>query len=67
MTTKLDKTLKREIDVNGVAYTLTIAPEGLKLVQKGKRNGHELSWKDIVGGQAALAGALDASLGGERS
>jgi hypothetical protein len=67
MTTKLDKTLKREIDVNGVAYTLTIAPEGLKLVPKGKRNGHEVSWKELVGGQAALAGALNASLDDDKS
>jgi hypothetical protein len=62
MTTKLDKSLKREIDVNGEPYTLTISPEGLKLVPKGKRNGHELAWKDIVSGQAALSTALNASL-----
>lgn len=62
MTTKLDKSLKREIEVNGEPYTLTISPEGLKLVPKGKRNGHELAWKDIVSGQAALSTALNASL-----
>jgi hypothetical protein len=62
MTTKLDKSLKREIDVNGEPWTLTISPEGLKLVPKGKRNGHELAWKDIVSGQAALSTALNASL-----
>lgn len=62
MTTKLDKSLKREVDVNGEPWTLTISPEGLKLVPKGKRNGHELAWKDIVSGQAALSSALNASL-----
>ena len=62
MATKLDKPLKREIEVNGEAYMLTIAPEGLKLVPKGKRNGQELTWKDIVGGDAALAAGLNASL-----
>ena len=62
MTTKLDGNLKREIEVNGEPYTLTISPEGLKLVPKGKRNGHELSWQDLVTGQAALAVALNASL-----
>jgi hypothetical protein len=41
---------------------LTITPEGLKLVPKGKRNGHELAWKDLVSGQAALATALNASI-----
>lgn len=62
MTTKLEKALKREVAVNGEPYTLTISPEGLKLVPKGKRNGHELTWKDLVSGQAALAVALNASL-----
>jgi len=41
---------------------LTISPEGLKLVPKGKRKGTEISWKDILSGQAALAAALGASL-----
>lgn len=62
MTTKLEKPLRREIVVNDEAYTLTIAPEGLKLVPKGKRKGHEIAWKDILSGQAALANALNASL-----
>jgi hypothetical protein len=67
MTTRLEKPLKREIDVNQETYTLTIAPEGLKLVPKGKRNGVELAWKDLVSGQAALAAALNASLEQSRS
>jgi hypothetical protein len=62
MTTKLDSTLKREIAVDGEAYTLTLTPEGLKLVPKGRRKGQELSWRAIVGGDAALAAALNASL-----
>jgi hypothetical protein len=62
MPTKLDRPLKRELKVNGKAYVLTISPEGLKLVPKGKRKGQELAWKDLVSGQAALAVALNASL-----
>ena len=62
MATKLDKPLKREIDVGGKPYMLTITPEGLKLVPKGKRNGHELTWDALVSGEAALASALNASL-----
>ena len=62
MATKLEKPLKREFDVEGMTYTLTISPEGLKLVPKGKRNGTELTWKDIVSGQAGLAAALNASV-----
>jgi len=67
MTTRLEKPLKREIDVDQETYTLTIGPEGLKLVPKGKRNGVELAWKDLVSGQAALAAALNASLEQSRS
>lgn len=62
MTTKLEKPLKRELDVLGELYILTISPEGLKLVPKGKRKGQELAWKDLVSGHAALAAALNASL-----
>jgi hypothetical protein len=62
MATKLDRPLKRELDLGGEPYTLTISPEGLKLVPKGRRKGHELAWKDLVSGEAALAVALNASL-----
>jgi hypothetical protein len=62
MATKLDKALKRELDINGEAWMLTIMPEGLKLVPKGKRNGHEVAWKDIISGSTALTGARHALL-----
>lgn len=62
MTTILDKPLKRELALGKDSYTLTISPEGLKLVPKGRRNGVELRWRDLVSGQAALAVALNASL-----
>ena len=63
MTTKLTSAFKRELDVNGEKYTLTVSPEGFKLVLKGKRKGVELNWAQIVNGEAALATALNASLG----
>jgi hypothetical protein len=47
MTTKLDKTLKREIDIDGQPYTVTISPEGVKLTQKGFRKGREMSWRSL--------------------
>ena len=62
MVTKLEKPLKRELDINGESYILTISTEGLKLVRKGKRKGQELAWKDLISGEAALAVALTASL-----
>ncbi|HEY0768031.1 MAG TPA: hypothetical protein VGD47_08740 [Steroidobacteraceae bacterium] len=63
MATKLNKQLKREIDVDGKPYMVTLSPEGLKLTEKGKRLGRELTWKDLVTGDAALSAALNASLG----
>jgi hypothetical protein len=62
MATKLDKPLKREIQVEGKPYMLTVSPEGLKLVPKGRRKGQQLAWSALVSGEAALAAALNASL-----
>jgi hypothetical protein len=62
MATKLDGSLKREIEISGTAYTLTIDPHKLSLVLKGKRKGFELEWSALVSGEAALATALNASL-----
>jgi len=64
MTTKLDAPLKRELEIGGTPYTLTIDNGGLKLVRKGRRRGHELLWSSLVSGEAALAAALNASLAG---
>lgn len=60
--TKLEKELKREISIDDKPYVLTISPQGLKLTEKGRRKGQDLTWKDFVSGQAALAVALNASV-----
>ena len=62
MATKLEKALKRELQIGEQAYMLTIDPQGLKLVVKGKRNGIEIAWQAIVNGEEALARALNASI-----
>ena len=62
MTTRLDKPIKREIEVDGRPYTVTISPGGVKVVEKGKRIGQEVSWRDIVTGDARLAQDLRISL-----
>ena len=62
MANKLDKTLKREIEIDGKPYMLSIDPQGFKLVPKGHRKGHEVAWKAVISGEAALATALNASL-----
>ena len=62
MATKLDKAIKRELEIAGKLYTVTISPDGVKVVEKGKRNGHELSWSAIISGDAALTRDLKVSL-----
>ncbi|HKN79176.1 MAG TPA: hypothetical protein VJW16_08420 [Lysobacter sp.] len=61
--TKLDKPIRRELQIGEQLYTLTIAPDGLKLVEKGRRKGIELAWTALVSGDAGLAAALQASVG----
>lgn len=62
MATKLDKAIKRELVHGDKTYTITFAPEGVKVVEKGKRNGRELSWASIIDGEAELAANLRASV-----
>ncbi len=47
MTTKLDKTIKREIELDGSAYMVAVSPSGVKLTQKGFRKGREMSWRQL--------------------
>jgi hypothetical protein len=67
MATRLDKALKREIEVEGKLYTATISPGGIKVVEKGKRNGNEISWESIISGDAALTRDLRISLDAMRT
>lgn len=61
--TPLDKPLRRQVEVDGRTYTVVIDPEGLKFTEKGRRKGVVLRWRDLVSGDAAIAAALQASLG----
>jgi hypothetical protein len=61
--TPLHSTLKRALTIGGRDYVLTLSETALKLTLKGKRNGVELPWAQLVNGEAALAVALHASLG----
>ena len=62
MATKLDKVLKREIEIDGQSYIAAISPEGVKVTKKGFRKGNEISWKSIVSGDAGLNADLSASV-----
>ena len=61
--TRLDKPLKRELNIKGRPHVLTIDSNGFKLTRKGRRKGIEMPWQALVSGDAAMAVALNASLG----
>ena len=74
MATRLNKTIKRELELGGALYTVSMSPEGVKIVPKGRRNGHEISWDALLSGDAELRRDLNMSLevydalrGGEES
>ena len=60
--TRLEKPLKRELDIKGETYVVTLTPLDIKLTRKGHRNGIVLPWSELIGGDAALAAALNASV-----
>lgn len=62
MATKLDKVLKREIEIDGQAYIAAISPEGVKVTKKGFRKGNEISWRAIISGDANLNEDLNVSV-----
>lgn len=62
MTTKLDKEVKREIEIAGALYTVSMSQEGVRIVPKGRRKGHEISWHSILSGDAELAEQLKISV-----
>ncbi len=53
MTTPLDKTLKRALSINDQAYVAAISPTGIKLTLKGRRNGVEMSWQQLLNSAAS--------------
>ena len=61
--TKLEKPIKRELNLKDGAHVVTIDPSGLRLTKKGRRKGIEIAWKDLVSGDAAMTAALNASVG----
>jgi hypothetical protein len=62
MATKLDKTIKRELELDGRLYTVQMGPDGVKVTEKGHRKGQELTWRAIISGDASLHQDLNVSL-----
>lgn len=49
MATKLDKELKREVDIDGVTHTIVISPDRLKITPKrGRKAIVDTTWKAMV-------------------
>lgn len=47
MATKLDKTIRREIEIDGEQFTVAISRDGFRLTKKRFRSGVALSWKTV--------------------
>jgi hypothetical protein len=62
MPIRLDKTIKRELLLAEKLYTVTITPEGVKITPKGGRRGHEITWEELLRGDADLRRDLNISL-----
>jgi hypothetical protein len=60
--TRLDKTIKRELDLDGEPYVVSISPDGIKIVPKGRRKGREISWQALLSGEVELQRDLSISL-----
>ena len=60
--TRLDKTIKRELELGGQVYTVSVSPDGLRIVPKGRRKGHEISWDALLSGEAELRRDLTMSV-----
>ncbi len=57
MTTRLTEPLRREIEIDGEAYTIVITPSGVRLTRKRFRDGPFLSWKAMRDGEVPQAPA----------
>jgi hypothetical protein len=60
--TPLNKPIRRELELDGKLYTVTVSPGGVKVVPKGRRKGHEISWESLLSGEAELRRDLSMSL-----
>lgn len=50
MATKLLKEIRREIEIDGEPFTVTISPTGVRLTKKRFRSGRALSWRALWNG-----------------
>ena len=67
MATKLDKTIKRELELDGKLYAVTMSPEGVKITPKGARKGPEITWAALLSGETELRRDLNVSVDAYRA
>jgi hypothetical protein len=41
------------VTIDGKPYVVTLSPEGIRVVPKGRRKGSLIAWEDIVSGALA--------------
>ena len=54
MTVPLDKPIKRQVEIDGKPYTLTLGPESVTIVRKGARKGPCVTWASLLEGTPQL-------------
>ena len=59
MALPLERTLKREVVIDGAPYTVTLSPLGVKLVRKGFRKGRATSWRALLAASPEDDGRAD--------
>ena len=68
MAPRIDQPLKREVELQGQLYSVTITPEGVSIALKGKRSGaRQMTWLELVSGEAELERDLIRSLAHRQS
>lgn len=69
MATKLQKEIRREIEIDGEPFTVAISPSGVKLTKKRFRSGRALSWRALwqngTDEQNGSGGSSDAGSGSD--
>lgn len=66
MPTKLERTFRRKIDIDGQPFTVTVSPEGLTFTPKSRRHHHQFApWTSVLNTGAQLT-SLNSWARGER-
>jgi hypothetical protein len=65
MPLKLGRAFKREVEIHGAAYTVTLSPLGVRLVRKGFRKGVAISWRRLLQMAAGDVGGGDPLVSGD--